>query len=98
MNNQEQIDQLNKNLKKSDSYLGVGFAMMYTGIGILAGTLIMYLTHKDMYHHYNNCQEQVLLETVAELKTEKDWYIKEDKDGKIRVVEMSKQELDSLSK
>jgi len=95
--NIQELDQLNNNLKKSDSYLGVGFAMMYILIGVLLGVLVMYLTHKGAYRHYNICQEKVLLETIAELKTEKTWYIKEDSSGKIKVIELSKQELDSLN-
>ena len=90
--------QLEKNMKKLDSFLGVGFAMMYIATGLLLGILIMYLTHRDMYLHYNSCQEQQLLDSIAEMKTEKNWYIKEDSKGKLKIVELSRQELDSLTK
>ena len=60
MNNEEQIDKLKNNLKKSDSFLAVGFAMMYVAIGILTGVLIMYFSHKEIYNHVNHCQEQEL--------------------------------------
>jgi hypothetical protein len=72
-------------------------AIVYSLIGIVLGCLIMYIAHSEMYHHYNVCQEQQLLDSIAEMKTEKNWYIKEDSTGKIRVVEMSNAELDSLT-
>ena len=68
--------------------------------GIATGCLIMFLVHKDALRHYTQCQEQQLLETIAELKTEKSWYIKEDKNGKLNVQQYSMEELmrmDSLT-
>ena len=70
--------------------------MLSALIGICLGCLIMFITHKEMYHHYNICQEQELLDSIAAMKDEKQWYIKEDSTGRLRVMEMSTRELDSL--
>lgn len=72
-------------------------AIVYSLIGIVIGCLIMYISHSEMYHHYNVCQEQELLDSIARMKDEKQWYIKEDSTGKLRVMEFSIRELDSLN-
>jgi len=68
-----------------------------TSMGIVAGCIIMFISHKDAIRHYNSCQEQQLLKTIADSRDEKNWYIKEDSKGKLKIVELSKRELDSLS-
>lgn len=70
MNNQEQIDQLQNNIQKAEPYLSAVFASMYVLVGIVVGVVIMYATHKDIYSHYNTCQEGVLKEAVARLSDE----------------------------
>jgi len=66
--------------------------------GTVMGCLILFLAHKDAIRHYNVCQEAQLLDSIAEMKTEKDWYIKEASNGKLKIIELSREELDSLTK
>lgn len=72
-------------------------AVMYTIIGITIGCWLMYMTHRDVYQHYYKCQEKDLIDSLCNLRDEKNWYIKEDKTGKIRIVQYSIKQLDSLS-
>lgn len=87
------MEKEDKSIIRSTIFMGVILFL----IGIVFGCFVMYVSHRDIYHHVNSCQESALLETIAELKTEKTWYIKEDSYGKLKVIELSKQELDSLS-
>lgn len=46
-------------------------------IGIVVGCAIMYISHKDIYHHYNVCQEQELIRKLAEKNDS--WTVKDCK-------------------
>lgn len=68
--------------------------------GVAVGCLIMFASNNDVFHHYNVCQEEQLLKNIAEIKEEKNWYIKEDSKGKLRLFQLSTKELlklDSLT-
>ena len=75
--------------------IGIAFCWMFSGM--VLGVMIAFLSYKEAIQHSNTCQEKELLETIAEMKTEKNWYIKENSNGKLKIVEMTKQELDSLT-
>lgn len=66
-------------------------------IGHVLGCATMFITHKDIYHHYNVCQESQLLDSISRIGDEKSWYIKEDAFGKIKLVQLSNREIDSLN-
>jgi len=87
-------------MEKEDKYIitsTIYLAITTFLLGIFAGCLILFIAHKDAIRHYNSCQEQQLLKTIADSRDEKNWYIKEDSKGKLKIVELSKRELDSLS-
>ncbi len=75
---------------------------MYNLLCVLAGTLIgsaaMYLSHKDSIQHYNVCQESQLLDSISRIGDDNHWYIKEDAFGKIKIVQLSNNQIDSLRK
>lgn len=95
-----QLDKLHLEIVKAErrfketigKVIGVSFLA-----GVLAGCAITFINNKAAIRHYNQCQEQVLLKSIAEEKSEKNWYIKEGKDGKIKVVQYSENQLDSLT-
>lgn len=52
--------------KITTSTIWMAFIMFILGTGF--GCFIMYTTHKDIYHHYNVCQEQELIESISEME------------------------------
>lgn len=47
--------------------------------GMVIGCFIMYLSHKDIYYHYNVCNEQELLRKLAEANDSNTYTIKDCK-------------------
>lgn len=47
--------------------------------GAVIGCFIMYLSHKDIYHHYNTCQEEQLIRKIENINDSNTYTIKDCK-------------------
>lgn len=66
---------------------------IFTVIGICIGCAIMSISHNDMYQHFYRCQEKQLIDSICNILEEREWYIKEDAHGKLKLINLSKKEL-----